>query len=304
MLVLALLAGSAAAFAVTESLKLERAPVTGTVVDKIFSPVCDCPQARARIAFRLRKVDSLTLGIVDENGRLVRTLVAGKLHNRGAHHFWWDGRNAAGKVVPEGAYRPKVTLSDAGRTIVLPNPIRVDVTRPRVKLLSLEPRMFSPGGDGRNDRITARYRVDERATVLLTVDGEIRVRKRGLRQAGRVQWSGTIDGRRVPQGTYAIALVATDRAGNTGRPTPAKPVVVRYIALGRDRIDAVAGKRFGVRVLTDARSYTWRLAGRSGTARGDRLRLFAPAGAGVYRLTVQASGFADRARLVVRKAAP
>lgn len=301
---LALLAGSAVVFAVTESLKLERAPVAGTVVDKVFSPVCDCPQARARIAFRLRKVDSLTVSIVDEGGRTVRRIVERKVFNRGPQHFFWDGRDDGGRVVREGTYRPKVRLSDAGRTIVLPNPIRVDVTPPRVTLVSLSPRVFSPGGDGRNDRITARYRVSERASVFLTVEGKVRVRKRGERAAGRVQWNGTVEGRRVPQGTYDIRLAAVDRAGNPGPPTRRKPVLVRYIALGRDEIETTAGRRFGVRVLTDVRTYTWRFAGRAGGARGERLRLRAPARPGAYQLTVFASGFSDQARVVVREVAP
>lgn len=38
-LVLALLAATVAAFAITERLKLERSPIYGTKVDKIFSPV-------------------------------------------------------------------------------------------------------------------------------------------------------------------------------------------------------------------------------------------------------------------------
>ena len=46
LVVLGLLAGSALAFGVAERLKLEKSPVAGTEVDKVFSPVCRCPQRR------------------------------------------------------------------------------------------------------------------------------------------------------------------------------------------------------------------------------------------------------------------
>ncbi len=74
-LVLALLAATAAAFALTESLKLEKSPITGTKVSKTFSPICKCPTRAARIAFRLRTANRLTTVIVDSGGKVVRTLV-------------------------------------------------------------------------------------------------------------------------------------------------------------------------------------------------------------------------------------
>ncbi len=51
------------------------------------------------------------------------------------------------EFMPEGRYRPRVHLASERRTIVLPNPIRVDVTPPQIELRSLRPRVFSPDGD-------------------------------------------------------------------------------------------------------------------------------------------------------------
>ena len=62
VLVVALLGGSAAAFAVTERLKLVRSPIWRTQVDKVVSPGTG---RRAKIKFRLRSADSLSLAIVD-----------------------------------------------------------------------------------------------------------------------------------------------------------------------------------------------------------------------------------------------
>ncbi|TML41855.1 MAG: hypothetical protein E6G23_08515, partial [Actinobacteria bacterium] len=73
VLVVGLLGGSAAAFAVTERLKLERSPIFGTQVGKVVSCVSG---RRVPIRFRVRKSDSLSLAIVDSNDRVVRALIS------------------------------------------------------------------------------------------------------------------------------------------------------------------------------------------------------------------------------------
>jgi hypothetical protein len=162
-LVAALLVATAVAFVYTEKLKLTPSPILGTRVDKVFSPVCDCETDTATISFRLRKRDRLTVDLIDGQGDSVRTLLRDTLTPRGRVTMYWNGRDESGRVVPEGAYRPRVHLAAERRTIVMPNPIEVDVTPPVVALVSLAPRVFSPDGDGRADKVVARYRVDERS---------------------------------------------------------------------------------------------------------------------------------------------
>jgi len=65
LIVLVLLGATAAAFAVTERLKLERSPVTGTRVDRLFSPVCECARDVAVISFVLRKSGQITVDVLD-----------------------------------------------------------------------------------------------------------------------------------------------------------------------------------------------------------------------------------------------
>src|SRR5437763_3018013 len=132
LLALAVLVASGAAFAISEGLKVQRAAVTAVHVDKIFSPVCRCVQSRAVIGFKLTRSDRVTLAVVDSSGQPVRTLVHRRLFNRGAHHFTWNGRDDDGMLVPEGSYRPRVKLVRTDRTFLLPNPIAVDVTPPRI----------------------------------------------------------------------------------------------------------------------------------------------------------------------------
>ena len=108
-----MLASTAAAFALTEGLKLEPSPIRSTAVDKTFSPVCDCPQDAATIHFGLRKADTLTIAIVDASGRVVRTIER-QHYPAGAVNLTWDGRGDAGQVLPEGV----VCVIVNGETIV------------------------------------------------------------------------------------------------------------------------------------------------------------------------------------------
>lgn len=308
LVVLGLLAGSALAFGVAERLKLEKSPVAGTEVDKVFSPVCRCPQRRARIAFRLRRVDRLTLSLLDSEGHEVRTLVDGRPYNRGLHHFSWNGRDDDGTLVPEGSYRPKVVLGNADRTIVLPNPIRVDVTPPSVAVVSVKPRVISPDGDGYGDVARVRYRADEHVRGTLLVNGWRRVLSRRQRPTGQLEWRAGGSGvRTLPPGVYRLAIQARDLAGNLSKIAPAGRVRLRYIGLSPRRVDARPGARVSYAVSADTPRVHWLLRrGSSIVKRGlaaKRIRLRAPDAPGRYVLTAQAAGHRARATLVVRKGA-
>ena len=289
VLVLALLGATAAAFAVTEGLKLTPSPIRSTQVDKVFSPICRCPTRVAHISFRLRKADRLTLVIVDRNGHVVRTLVDGRRFNHGSHHFTWNGRDAAARVVPDGAYRPRVHLASEHRTILLPNPIAVDTKPPR-SILAINRSVLTPGVT----RVTAGYRLSEPAHPLLLVDGKVVVRGRFARPQGKLDWYG----RGFAAGSYRVALAAVDPAGNLGAPTG--PVVVRvvYLELARHRIRVKAGGALVVG-FGPVKAVRWHLAGRTGIAHSGRVEIRAPLKPGGYTLYVSAGGHADRARVEV-----
>jgi FlgD Ig-like domain len=303
---LALLVGSAVAFGVAERLKVERSPVTGTSVDKVFSPVCRCPQRRAAISFRLRRADRLKLSLLDDEGREIRTLVDGELAARGPQEFFWNGRDDDGRLVPEGRYRPKVELGRADRTIVLPNPINVDVTAPSVRVGAVRPRAISPDGDGQGDIVRVRYRANERVHGLLFVNGRLRVVSRSQRQGGVLQWvGGALGGGKLPPGRYRLAVQARDLAGNLSRRVRAAVVPLRYILLEETRISAAPGERVVVGVDTDATRVRWLL--RRGSSVVDRgvarraIRFLAPARPGRYVLVATAGGHSDRAQVIVRR---
>jgi hypothetical protein len=304
LIVVALLGATAAAFAFTERLKLERSPITGTRVDRVFSPVCECTRDVAVISFVLRRRGSVTVDFLDSDGDRVRRLVRDREEQQGRVAYTWDGRDDFDRIVEDGVYRPRVLLQERGRTIVLPNPIRVDTRAPRIRLLRVRPRVFSPDGDGRRDRIVARYEIDEAARAMMLVNGTRRVLEKFRATEGRLMWFGRIDGRSVRPGTYEIRLRAFDRAGNRSSSRRTVPVVVRYVQLARDPIEVIAGLRFSVRISTDALRYRWIFAGEKGTARRRVLVLRAPETPGDYRLFVTARGRADSAAVRVTEPLP
>jgi hypothetical protein len=302
LIVLALLVATATAFAVTERLKLEKSPVTGTRVDKIFSPVCECARDVAVISFRLRKPEWVTVDMLDARGQRVATLVRDDRQPKGRVSYTWDGKNDLGLVVPEGRYRPRVRLREHGRTIVLPNPIRVDTTAPEITITRLFPRVFTPGAGSRHDRVTAGYETDGPARAMMLVDGQRRVLSKFRATKGRLRWFGIVDGAPVPPGTYGIRLRAFDQAGNRSTSTRSIPVRVRYADIRQERVRAVVGKRFSVRVSTDAKTYRWLFDRKRGYAHKKVLVLRAPQTPGTYAVYVRVGRYADRAEVVVVEA--
>jgi hypothetical protein len=299
LLVVGLLVGTAAAFAVTERLKLVRSPILAPRIERIVGPLCECPRQRAEIVFALREADRVTVSVVDEEGNLVRTLVDDAAAGAGDLRTAWDGRDDAGEVVPEGSYSPRVRLERQRRTITLPNPIRVDTTPPEIRIVDVRPRLLSPGVGNRNNRLVVRYEVSEPARALLFVDGERHVYTYRRPLEGTMEWFGRDGGARLPAGSYRLEVAAEDRAGNLSGRVPAGAVEIRYVALGRDAVRVRPGMRFGIRVETDAETFAWRFAGGTGTAEPGVLRLTAPRRPGSYTLFVEVEGKAARAEVTV-----
>jgi hypothetical protein len=303
-LVATLLVATSAAFVVTEKLKLTRNPIVGPTVDKVFSPVCECSTGSAVIRFRLRRADRVSVAIIDRKGDVVRELARSRAQGRAPVSYVWDGRDTEGGVVREGTYRPRVHLDEQRRTIVMPNPIRVDTTPPRVITFTARPLEISPDRDGRFDHAKIRYRVSERAVVELYVGSTRALRKLGTRPNGTMDWFGIAGGEPLPEGLHTLRLVARDLAGNLGPRSGSRTVRIRFLALGRDRIVVPAGGRFAILALSQARTLRWRLDDRAGTVRPGTVRLVAPSAEGRYVLSVEANGHVERATVIVMGTPP
>ena len=220
ILALLLIVATATAFAVTQRLKLEPSPISQTRVSDVFSPVCRCATKAANIEFSLRRADHLRIAI--RTGSSEVTVAQGSFP-RGDVRVRWDGRDASGELVPDGIYYPLVELRRAGRTIDLPNPIRVDTIRPVIRLRSLRPRVFRPG----TVKLTVTYTISEHAHALLYVDGRRRVVTASKRLRYLLHWSGKVNGHAIRPGRHKLKLVAEDLAGNRSAPTAVVIVRVR-----------------------------------------------------------------------------
>lgn len=205
ILVVALIGGTAAAFAYAQTLKQAKSPIFATKVrPHQFSPVCDCPLHVVRVGFGLRRSDHLTLSILDSSGRVIRNLIDDRAVPKGYHSYTWNGHFASGKPAPDGVYRPRVDLADADRTITMPSLFRIDTVPPRIT--------------GANTRTTAtqllvRYVFSEQGQALLFVHGRRVLLSKSQRQTDVVK---------LPladlHGSTRVSLVARDLAGNLSRP--------------------------------------------------------------------------------------
>jgi len=299
---LGLLVATAAAFAITEHLKLIRAPIYGTLVSKVFSPICHCSTSTAAIRFRLRHSDQVTVTIVNSHHHRVAT-VDSRFHMvaRHAHSFAWDGRTSSGQLAPDGVYYPWVHLEHGHHTYKLINRITLDTKVPGVLSASGEKAVLF-AGPGRS--IAIRYVLSEPAHAVVYLGNQPLVVGRPTRTHNRIKWGGTMpqSGQAVPEGRYVLSIAARDDAGNETPRSARKhvTVVVRYIDLVPRRIAVRAGKGLTVRVRTDASRYRWRLGGQRGLRRGRLLHLRAPTTPGTYRLVVTERGHSATALVRVR----
>jgi hypothetical protein len=297
---LGLLVATAAAFAITEHLKLIRSPVFGTLVTKVFSPVCNCSTDTAAIRIRLRHPDRVTVTIVDSGHHPVATVRSGfHMAARHPHSFAWNGRTSSGAVAPDGVYYPWVHLEHAHWTGRFTNRITVDTTVPKVlSATGAKPVLFA--GPGRT--VAIHYAFSEPANPVVYLGSQQIIRGRATRERDKVKWGGgSLDGP-LPAGTYVLSIAARDAAGNETPPSARKHVrvVLRYVEITPGRVVAHAGKRFRVGIRTAARRYTWRLGGRQGSTRRRVLHLRAPTTPGTYRLVVAAHGNTTTALVRVR----
>jgi hypothetical protein len=300
---LGLLVATAAAFAITEHLKLIKSPVFGTQVAKpgVVSPVCGvkCPTRKATVRIRLRRTGRVTVLIVDSAGHKVATIASNVLVHAGSpQHFVWDGRTDSGIPAPDGVYNPWVELPR--HTFPFTNKITLDSEPPKVlsaKRSSGKQDFFA--GHGRS--VAIHYDFSEKAHAVVYLGRRRIIVGRKTGPIGKIKWAGRRGGRAVPPGTYTLSIGARDLAGNE---TPAAgrkdvTVTVNYIQLAPERIVVRSGRPLTVHVETAARRYTWRLGKRHGSRRGKTLRLRAPTTPGTYRLAVAENGHTTAALVQV-----
>jgi hypothetical protein len=296
--IVGLLAATAAAFAITERLKLTKSPLTGThVVRGYVSPLA---HTTAAVNVRFRRSDRTTVTMLDSHRHAVDTIAYRVLVPRGRRTFTWNGLTDAGARAKDGTYRMEIHLANQHRTILLPNPIVLETRQPAVLDAGAARPVFSPDRDKQSDTVTIHYKLSEDAHVVVSVNGQRIIRGRSHKTKDKVTWGGKVHLKLLPPGTYVLTVSAVDLAGNTAKKVQHVSVTLRYIALGAKRVVVPAGGRVRIGVSTDAKRYRWTLGARSGKGSGRVLKLRAPTAAGTYRLTVSENGHVDTASVVVR----
>lgn len=297
---LGLLVATAAAFAITEHLKLIKSNVFGTQVSKVLAPACHCPTNKATVRIRLRHTGHVTVTIVDSSDHQVATIASDVLLHAGSpQHFAWDGRTDAGAPAPDGVYHPWVELQR--RTYRFTNNIILDRKPPKVlSAAAAERRPVLFAGPGRS--VAIRYAFDGKAHARVYLGNRLIIVGRLSRPSARIKWAGKVDQRPLRAGTYVLSIGARDLAGNETPRAQRKQVtvVLRYIAVTPERITVRAGKRLTAHVQTAARRYTWRLGRQHGSRRRSVLKLRAPTKPGTYRLVVTENGHTAAAAVRVR----
>ena len=296
--IVGLLAATAAAFAITERLKLTKSPITAMkVVREYVSPKA---HTTAAFAIRFRRLDRVTVSVRDSHGHEVDTLAYRVLARRGRRFFVWNGRTDAGTDAPDGTYRMEVHFTNQRRTILIPNPIVLESKLPAVLDAGAARPVFSPDGDHQSDTVTIHYKLSEGARAVVSLHGRRIILSRSHKPKNKVRWGGTVGYRLLPPGTYVLTVGAVDLAGNKATIVKHVTVTIRYIALEVKLVTVRVGGRLKIAVSTDAKRFHWKLGARSGSASGKVLKLRAPSAAGRYRLTVSERGHDATATVVVR----
>jgi flagellar hook assembly protein FlgD len=313
----ALVLATFGAFFAAQRLKSEPPVVQNLMGRSFFSPNGDGRYDVVWLSFRIKRPDDVGVTIVDERGDAVRTLrPVRRMRPQVQLTLRWDGRDDEGRRARDGRYRMRIVLRREGRAVTVPRSVRLDTRPPPPKVLRIGPQpgrgpelLPNPGGEPARIRLFAPGR-RARAEVWRT-DGRPRfvtrlpLTDREPRGVYRTAWDGTVGGRPVPAGTYAVVVRARDQAGNEGRSFP-RPrgrrlpgrggITVRYLAVQPPLLPVAAGRPFTAFVDARGAPYRWALRRvgsfrpvARGRHRGPRLVLPGPRreGPGVYVLDVK-----------------
>jgi hypothetical protein len=295
-----LLVATAAAFAITERLKLTKSAVYGTVISTRISPTCGCDFRKATIFFKLRRPDDITVWVLNSRRQDVALLTAQR-YPRGPVTLTWNGRDDVNRRIRDGTYRVRIHLTGEHQTIEFPNIIQLDTKPPQIVSVEKNRDVFSPDQDHQADYVRIIYALSKPAHLAAYL-GPTRVLYSQVGTKGSIQWFGNGPNGTLKPGTYTLTVGAVDRSGNS---TPVAErarirVEIRYIRLANTKIVARVGRTFEIGVSTDARRYSWTLGRRHGKSSSHVLRLQAPTSKGRFTLTVSEQGHVSRAAVFVR----
>jgi hypothetical protein len=197
----------------TGPLRVSGGPSTALVVEAAATPAMLTPNGdgqadAAEIAFRLNTAANVTVAVVDPGGVTVATPIDRVWTRAGEHAVTVDGA-----VLADGIYSVVVSArTPAGSEVQRSVPLTVSRT---LGLVTVEPALFSPNEDGRNDRLTVSFALSVPAAVGVRVMREGRWVASPLTAtytdgAHTFEWNGLRSVGRIKDGDYSLILEASD----------------------------------------------------------------------------------------------
>lgn len=189
---------------------------------QFFSPDGDGRRDVARISVRVRDPSSVVVEVRHED-ELVRTLVDRERVAPGWLRVSWDGRDAEGRVVPDGAYALKLRARSGRKQFNTTRRIVVRVAEPTIRRMDVVSLALEPPAE-RAGRGECRLQVVPGNDGTLAIE----IRRRGeadaLRRVGprpaiagtpvTWTWDGRAEGSPVEPGIHLVTAVLTDTPGN------------------------------------------------------------------------------------------
>ena len=194
---------------------------TPTASPAAFSPNGDGARDTATLKAVLSGPDQWAVAVSDASGTTV-THFSGTGSTIGVV---WDGRDDAGRRLPDGSYLASFTARSANGTARPASvALRIDTVRPVISSLTLGPTVISPNGDHLADTLRLAFGVNETSrSSLIVLDAKgvaVRVVTAAATASGARQltWDGKVSSAGGPaaaaDGTYGVVVRATDVAGN------------------------------------------------------------------------------------------
>ncbi|CAB4870059.1 unannotated protein [freshwater metagenome] len=302
---------------VAQRLRHSEPVVLGVRRTAAFSPTGLGPR-HAAVSFYLKRSDTAAVSVVDIQGDQVRSISPGtKVGARRRVVFVWDGRDSAGEIPADGTYRFRIGLARQGRSLTVPNGVRLDTKPAQPVVTRVLPAhgpgpLILPGPKQAVGVVSGTPGHDVEGFILRTDISPAKVvrRFRLPDRPARITWDGKVNGRPAVDGTYLLGLTETDSAGNRGStpqhqfpvagPTRGRAgVTVRHLGVAVPQLPARPGGIVSTRVDARGRDWTWSLAPalggkvlKKGKGRGNVIRLRVPLKArGLLTLAVAAKPY-------------
>ena len=304
--VVALLAATAVAFALTEGAKLEQARSPGRTSTRSSRRAATVASRSRTSTSGCGSASGSTVWIEDATATASRRSLpaaryrAARRSTLVVRRHLDDGRHA----LPDGVYMPVVQLERSHRTIALPNPIRLDTKPPRDHgPASASTRTSRPTATAAHDVFRVAYTLERaRARDPARATAARSIFTRGQKHDGELDWNG-----KTRRAAVARARATTcSRSRRRTRPATLEAVPVRgrhRCATSRSaRTRVVVAARRALRAPRLDRRADGQLAAATAAPASSAphtLRLRAPKKPGVYRLYVTAAGHAAKALVVV-----